>query len=46
MSEKIKEFDRMITGKLYNADDQELGKVHLKSMTLCQRNYHWWGDNW
>ena len=37
MSEKIKEFDRMIAGKLYNADDPELGKVHLKSMTLCQK---------
>lgn len=37
MGEKIKEFDRMIAGKLYNADDPELGAIHLKSMVLCQK---------
>lgn len=37
MSDKIKEFDRMVAGNLYNADDPELGVVHLKQMTLCQK---------
>ena len=35
--EKIKEFDRMTAGKLYNADDPELGVVHTAAMVLCQR---------
>lgn len=37
MSKEIKEFDRMIEGKLYNADDLELGKVHMEAMVLCQK---------
>ena len=37
MAEKIKEFDRMVAGNLYNADDPELGKVHIERMTLCQK---------
>lgn len=37
MNDKIKEFDRMVAGKLYNADDPELGEIHRKSMVLCQK---------
>lgn len=37
MSERITEFERMVAGKFYNADDPELGVIHRKAMTLCQR---------
>ena len=37
MSEKLTEFERMKAGRLYNADDAELGKIHIRAMTLCQK---------
>lgn len=37
MKYNITEFDRMVAGHLYNADDKDLGIIHIKSMSLCQK---------
>lgn len=37
MANGINEFDRMVAGKLYNADSKDLFKVHAQGLTRCDR---------
>lgn len=37
MSNKINEWDRMVSGKLYNADSKDLYKRHSLGMIRCDR---------
>lgn len=33
----MNEFEKMISGRLYNASDAKLGVYHMERMALCQR---------
>lgn len=37
MSGKITEFERMTAGRLYNAADGDLNKIHIAAMVQCQK---------
>ena len=37
MTGKVSEWERMVTGKLYNASNEEIEKQHIKGLTRCDK---------
>ena len=37
MNKRINEFDRMVSGKLYNADHEDIREIHERGMSRCEK---------
>lgn len=37
MSNKVSDWERMVSGKLYNPVNKEIEKQHVRGMTLCDK---------